>query len=129
MSLEVQIDEMDSCLSVKAAGQYTLAGLSAVLDTAKEESEKRGSRKVLLDITEVAGPIPFIDRLALGEHCARVWKRALRIAIASRDGGLDKFFEDFTWNRGVVVAVVPTEAAALDWLNRGSSKAPGASDA
>jgi hypothetical protein len=103
-------------LSIKATGEYSLSRLQTLFDRVKEESEKFGCGKVKLDLIEVAGTIPVLDMLVLGEHCAHIWKQPFRIAILSPDGGLDKFFEDVAWNRGVRVAVVPNEAAASDWL-------------
>jgi len=52
----------------------------------------------------------------LGEHCSRVWKQAFRTAIVSSKEGLNKFFEIVAQNRGVQVAVVPNQGAAMEWL-------------
>ena len=41
MSLEVQIHEVDTHLSIKAAGQYSLANLRDLFDRVKKESENR----------------------------------------------------------------------------------------
>ena len=114
--MEVQVNKVGHQLSIKATGEYSLFSLHTLFDRVKEESEKFGCGKVKLDLIEVAGTIPVLDMLALGEHCARFWKQPFRIAILSPDGGLDKFFENVAWNRGVSVAVVPNEAAAIDWL-------------
>ena len=113
MSLELQIREVDTHLSIRAVGQYSLASLEAVFDRAKEESEKRGLPRVILDVTGVAGTIPVMDKLALGEHCSKIWKPEFRMAIISTAGGVDRFFENVAWNRGAQLAVVPNQAAAL----------------
>ena len=116
MSLELQIHAAGPRLSIKAVGPYSLANLQELFDRVKEEGEKCGCRRVILDLTGVTGDIPVIDMLVLGEHCARVWKSALNIAIVSPEGGLDKFFENVGQNRGVQLAVVPNQAAAVKWL-------------
>lgn len=116
MSLEVQIHEVDTHLSIKAKGQYSLADLYDLFDRVKEESEKRSEPRVILDVTEVAGTIPTMDMHALGEHCSRVWKLAFRIAIVSPVGGVDRFFETVAWNRGVQIAVVPDHSQAIEWV-------------
>jgi hypothetical protein len=57
-----------------------------------------------------------LDLFELGVHCAQVWKAAFRVAIISRAGGINKFFEDVAGNRGARVLVVANEDAAIQWL-------------
>ena len=116
MGFKLQINEMDAYLSIKAIGSYTLPDLRDFLDRAAEEAEKRGYRPVLLDIYEVTGSVPILDMFELVEHCASVWNRRIRVAILTRDGGLDKFFENVARNRGIALAIVPNQDAALAWL-------------
>jgi len=117
MSLEVQIHALDTHLSIKAVGQYSLASLYGLFDRVKEESEKRAKRRVILDVAEVAGTISVMDMRLLGGHCSKVWKPEFRIAIVSPVGGFDKFFENVVSNRGVQIAVVPNPCTAIEWVN------------
>jgi hypothetical protein len=117
VSLEVQINDVDHQLSIKAAGEYSLSNLQTLFDRVKEVSEKLGCREAMLDLTEVTGTIPVLDMLVLGEHCARIWKQPFRIAIVSPAGGLDRFFENVGRNRGLQVTVVPNQRVAIDWLS------------
>lgn len=114
--MELQILEVDTHLSIKAVGQYSLADLYDLFVRVKEESEKRGDKKVILDVTGVAGAVPVMDMHMLGEHCSRVWKLPFRIAIVSPEWGVNRFFENVAWNRGIRLAVVPDEASAMKWL-------------
>jgi hypothetical protein len=116
MSLELQIHEGKTHMSIKVVGQYSLADLHDLFDRVRKESENRANQRVVLDLTEVAGPIPILDMLVLGEHCARFWKPAFKVAIASPVGGLNNFFENVARNRGVQIAVVPNQGAAIEWL-------------
>jgi len=117
VSLEVQINnDADDGLWIAAAGEYSLTNLLDLFDRVKVESEKWGRRKVWLDLTQVAGTIPVVDMLTLGEHCARYWKQAFRVAVISPQGGLSRFFENVGRNRGVQIAVFSDQAAAADWL-------------
>jgi len=116
MSLEVQIREGERHLLIKAVGQYSLADLSDLFDRVKKESEDRANQRVILDVTEVAGTIPLLDMLVLGEHCDRFWNHALKVAILYPVGGLDKFFENVAQNRGVQIALVLNQDAAIEWL-------------
>lgn len=116
MGLQVEIYDAGSYLLIKAAGQYSLVNLTDLLDRTAQEADKRNYGEVLLDLSAVAGPVPVLDMLVIGEHCARVWKRTRKLAIVSAKGGLDRFFEDVSINRGVILAVFPNQAAALAWL-------------
>lgn len=118
MSLEVQIREADTHLSIKAVGQYSLADLYDLFDRIEEESEKRDARGVILDITEVAGTIPQMDMYLLGIQCCRVLRLTIRIAIVSLNGQVNKFFENVTRNRGLQMAVVPNHCAAITWVTQ-----------
>ena len=116
MQLEMQVQETDGYLSIKAVGPYSLVDLRDLFDRVKAESEQRAGRGVVLDVTEVVGAIPVMDMHVLGEHCSRVWKLQFRIAIVSQQDGLNKFFENVARNRGVQVAVVPNQGQARAWL-------------
>ena len=124
MSLKVEIQEVDTPLSIKAVGitavgQYSLSDLFDLFDSVKEESEKRGAQGVILDITAVAGTIPCMDMYLLSVHCCRVLKMAVRVAIVSPDGEANNFFENVTRNRGLQIAIVPNRFAAIKWVNQG----------
>ena len=94
MSLKVQIHEAETHILVKAIGQYSLADLHDLFDRVKKENENRANQRVILDITEVAGAIPILDMLVLGEHCARFWKQAFKVAIVSPVGGAHPVLRD-----------------------------------
>jgi hypothetical protein len=116
LGLNTTIQKLETFLLIKATGQYTLEDLHALFDDVKTEAEKRAESRVILDITEVTGPIHFMDMLKLGEHCSRIWQQTLRIAIISSTRGLNEFFELVARNRGVQTAVVSNTEAAVYWL-------------
>jgi hypothetical protein len=119
MSLNVQVHEAETHLSIKAAGPYSFENLYTLFDRANDESEKRAKQRIILDVTEIAGIVSTLDMHRLGTHFCGVWNRAVRIAIVSPVGGLNKFFESILWIRGVQVAVVPSRCAAFEWVIRG----------
>lgn len=121
MSLDVQIHEVDTHLSIKATGQYSLTNLRALIDRVKEESEYRSKRRAILDVTDVAGTVPVVDTHVLGEHCCRIWKLTVRIAIVSPVGGLNKFFEHVARNKRVQITTVSNQDEAIEWLRRSAS--------
>lgn len=103
-------------MSIRAEGQYSLAALSGLFDRVKGESENRANRAVILDVSRVVGTIPVMDMFTLAEHCSKVWKLTLKIALISPEVRLYSFFENVARNRGVQISVVPNQGAAMEWL-------------
>jgi hypothetical protein len=116
MGLEVQVHVASTRLSIKAVGEYSLANLYDLFDRVKEESAKRATQGVILDLADVAGTIPIMDMIVLGKHCSTIWKSAHRIAIVSPMEGLHKVFENVARNGGAQIAVVPNQCEAMEWL-------------
>ena len=116
MGLNVFVHETGTHLSVRAAGQYSLADFSQLFDRVGEISREFANKALIVDVTGVDGFIRTMDMHALGEYCAKVWTLPLRIAIVSPEGGLNKFFENVARNRGVHVVVVSNHAAAVEWV-------------
>ncbi len=58
MTLNVKIQEAGTHLSIKAEGPYTLENLYNLLDTVKEESDRRAKKVVILDTTGWREPSP-----------------------------------------------------------------------
>lgn len=116
MSLEVQVQEVNGHLLIRAEGWYSFDGLSALFERVKAECEKRDRPRVILDVSEISGTIPLMDMYVLGERCSKDRKLPLRIALISPEVGMYSFFENVARNRGVQIAVVPNQGAALEWL-------------
>ena len=98
MSLEVKIYEHETHLLIKATGQYSLANLHELFDRVRKESENRANQRVLLDVTEVAGAIPVLDMLVLGEREAEAGTVAVRHRKHADMGAkpLEQFIEEVT---------------------------------
>jgi hypothetical protein len=106
--MDVQVHEAETHVSIKAAGPYSVENLYALFDRATDESAKRAKKRVILDVTDMEGTVSTLDMHTLGAYFCGVWNRAVRIAIVSPVGGLNKFFESVLWIRGMQVAVVPS---------------------
>lgn len=116
MSLEVQVQTVNSYLSISAEGRLSYADLSCLFDRVKVESEKNAHQGVILDVSKIAGTIPLMDMYALGEHCSIVWVLSFRVALISPGVEIFRFFETVARNRGVQIAVVQNQDAAMEWL-------------
>jgi hypothetical protein len=115
--LNVQIQESDNHLSMKAEGSYTFENLDKLFDKAREECERRARKVVILDTTGIVGTVPNVDMHDLAAHFGKVWNRTVRIVIVSPAGGVNKFFECVLWTRGIHVAVVASQCAAAEWVD------------
>jgi len=114
--LELDVEEFPNHLVMTAAGPYSLANVRDLLHQVKRECTSRGKREILLDLTQMEGPIPVLDMLMLGHYCARIWQPGVRGAVVSQRGGLNQFFENVAQNRGGQVAVVPSRRSGMAWL-------------
>ena len=115
-SLDVRVQETDTHVAITAAGSYSLENLYHLLDRARHETETRAKQGVILDMTGVAGMASNLDMHELGTHFGQVWNRAIRLAIVSPPGGVNKFFESVLWTRGVQISVVPSLGDATEWI-------------
>ena len=127
MNLNVCVTQESGYLSLKVTGAYSLADFQALANRVMVESANN-HRNILLDIAEVSGNIPAMDRFVLGEYVASLWHPALRVAIVYRAKDIDKFFETVAVNRATQTLVVPDLQTAREWLTKKSSHQPEAGD-
>ena len=116
MSLDLEIQEGENHLAVKASGRYSFANLFELFARVKAESERHNRTGVILDVTRVAGTIPIMEMFLLGDHCSKIWGPPFRIAILPLEEWVYKFMENVARNRGVQVAVVTHPTAAMEWV-------------
>jgi hypothetical protein len=116
MSISVSVTQETGYRYMKAKGTYSLSDAYALLDRIYAESLETNCKNTLLDISEVAGKVPGMDRFNLAEYASGLWKYPIRVAIVYRAEEIDKFFENAASNRGVSTIVVPDVQTALKWL-------------
>jgi hypothetical protein len=116
MSIIVSVTrQKEGYLYIKAKGNYSLIAAKTVIDRVLAES-LLNYKNILLDITEVIGTIPDIDRFLLGEYASTCWKHPLRVALVGRAETINKYFENVAVNRFVWTIAVPDVPTALNWL-------------
>jgi hypothetical protein len=116
MSISVSVTQETGYRYVKVKGTYSLSDAYALFDRIYAESLETNCKNTLLDISEVAGKVPGMDRFNLAAYASRLWKYPIRVAIVYRAEEIDKFFENAGSNRGVSTIVVPDVQTALKWL-------------
>jgi hypothetical protein len=128
MNMSVGVTQETGYLSLKVTGAYSLAAFQAVAKRVMVESAKNNQRNILLDIVEVSGNVPAMDRFFLGEYVSSLWPPAIRVAIVYRATEIDKFFETVAVNRGTQTLVVPDLQTAREWLTKKTAPKPEAGD-
>ena len=128
MNMNVCVTQETGYLSLKVTGAYSLSDFQALANRVMVESAKNNLRNILLDIAEVSGNVPTLDRFFLGEYVARLWQPSMRVAIVYRAKDIDKFFETVAVNRATQTIVVPDLQTAREWLTKKTSHKPGAGD-
>jgi hypothetical protein len=116
MNINVCVTRLAGYLSIKVDGDYSLSTGQAIIDRVLAESLKNKQDKILLDLRDLNGSIPGLDRYELGEYASSRWKQPLRVAIIGKAEEINKFFENVAVNRFVRTFVVTDFHAALDWL-------------
>ena len=103
-------------LKAEASGPYSRSQFFTLAEAVAREADAAGQGRVLVDIRQVAGDIPFIDRYDLGVHCAGVLRSLHGLAVVCRAELITGLFENVTVNRGLNASVQADADAALAWL-------------
>ncbi|MGD0038585.1 MAG: hypothetical protein ABSC53_14965 [Bacteroidota bacterium] len=118
MNFSIDIQAESGYMACTITGKWVTKELIAFIDTVSakvKKRKKRGSTRILADMSLVSGPPPEMDRFQLGEYIASVL-RNVKIAIVYQKVFKNKFFEDTAVNRGALLRVFPDKPAALQWL-------------
>ena len=116
MGLEITITEESDYLCIRASGHYFLDNMKDLFTTIITKSEELGYNHVLLDINEVIGDIPELEKYLLGEHAALIWRPKLKMAVIARPENINEFAENVAVNRGANLHVLTGDEEALEWL-------------
>lgn len=128
MSISVCVYQRTGYRFVKATGNYSTAEGQTLADRIHADWLETNCMNYLLDISEVIGNIPKMDRFHLAEYISGLWEHSIRVAVVYRAEEIDKFFENAAVNRGVQVIVVPDVQTAVKWLIGNNPNQPEAGD-
>lgn len=116
MKIVTEYAERDGHLFVKARGPWTATLAATLIDEVRDEAQKRGFHRILLDLRELSRPASEMTRFITGEHLSSVLKAPYKVAAFAHAEAINKFGETVARNRGANVGVFPDELAATDWL-------------
>jgi hypothetical protein len=98
------------------SGPWNLADIFALIARVREEADAAGLDVALVDLLDVPGPIPQMERFFAGKRVAEVLKHRIRLAVVARAEYINKFGENTAVNRGARMAVLSSQEHALAWL-------------
>ncbi len=99
-----------------AAAMWTEASARQVIDQTKEEADRLGHERILLDLTQWTKPDAEFTRFFTGVYLAKTLPPPFRVAGFALEKLINKFGENTAVNRGADCRIFPEEAMALSWL-------------
>jgi hypothetical protein len=116
MILEVRYAERPGYLLVRACGKWEELYVIEEIEALREEAEKRGITRLLLDVRNMLPPDSQMTRLATGEYIASVFTRPFRVVALAEPEMIDGITENSAVSKGALFKVFADEEAAIKWL-------------
>ena len=111
------VEVTDEYLLMRVTGSYGGAEeATADLAAIPERCRAHNRRRVLIDITGMAGDIPQLDRFLLGKRVGRLWGRRIKVAVLAAPERITRFFENVANNDGANVQAFGDMESARRWL-------------
>jgi hypothetical protein len=122
---DTEITVEEDILLIDVNGYYSITKANNLFKLAIDSALSNNKRKVLIDVTNITGSIPFFDRFRFSEFLSQYRiKHALgkidRIAVVGKEPIVDKerFGETVAVNRGTNIRVFTDPSEASIWLNK-----------
>ena len=117
MPLQVRVSHLNTFMSVKVAGPAVLSDIFALIDELADESIRMGSKRLLIDLTQVQQTFKFSGHFAIGERASLSLSHLERVASLVAGDQRRGTSEQVARQRGVQLRVFVSKAEALGWLN------------
>ena len=115
--MEAQFEDGPAYLVMHLAGPFSLESALATLEKAASAARARGTRRVLIDATQVTGDPSDLDRYDMGKEAAEVFAHVERVAfVLWASARFTGFAFDVAQNRGLDVRPFRDRAEAARWL-------------
>ncbi len=109
---------------IAASGDYSIIKANHLFESAIDYALLHNKSKVLINVNNVTGNIPLMDRFYFAEHLANYRKKhalakVKKIAVVGQEPIVhsERFGEQVAVNRGVNSRVFTNMTEAYDWLN------------
>jgi len=115
---DLKITLKEDHLLIEFTGRFTIDSANRSVDVLMKKCEETSCTRVLFDIRSMTGDMSTIDRYKVGQYGCDTIDRTIRIAMLGRKDQVspDKFFENFTVNRGLSLKVFTVQEEAVAWL-------------
>ena len=119
MRQRIQANLKDGYLYVEISGAFDRFRTKELMRQVFQSAQSQSFSRILVDIRNMAGPIPTMARFEMARFLATEQKAVLRVAVLKLPEQVpdDKFFENVAGNRGIPVKVTTDLEKALDWLD------------
>ena len=119
MRQRIQANLKDGYLYVEISGAFDRFRTKELMRQVFQSAQSQSLSRILVDIRNMAGPIPTMARFEMARFLATEQKAVLRVAVLKLPEQVpdDKFFENVAGNRGIPVKVTTDLEKALDWLD------------
>lgn len=121
---DIKINVAEDLLIIYASGSYTLTKAKNLFKLAIDNGVSHNKSKILIDVNNITGFIPFFDRFHYSEFLANYQLehasgKINKIAVIGKEPIVDKgkFGETVAVNRGANVRVFTDISMASIWLN------------
>jgi len=122
MKLEVNYEDGPDYLIIYARGEWLINDVRREMKAAREEADRRGQKRLLLDMRELLPPRTEMIRFESAELLAKLFGPPFKVAALGRAENITGFGETVAVNRGAHFAVFSDEEAAHDWLIQKSGR-------
>jgi len=114
----IRVNPEAGCLFVEISGVFDRVKAKELMRQVFQSTQSQSLSRILVDIRNMAGPIPTMARFEMARFLATEQKAVLRVAVLKLPEQVpdDKFFENVAGNRGIPVKVTTDLEKALDWL-------------
>ncbi|MBA3773571.1 MAG: STAS/SEC14 domain-containing protein [Ramlibacter sp.] len=103
-------------MRAKASGDATLQDIFALIDEVADESIRMGSKRLLIDLTQVRQSFKFTGHFAIGERAALSLGHLEKVASLVAEDRRTGTSEQVARQRGMQLRVFVAEDEAITWL-------------
>jgi hypothetical protein len=120
MALDVRYKKLPNYLLVMVHGKWEELDVKEEIEALREEADKAGITRLLLDVRNMLPPDSQMTRLATGGHIAKVLTRPFRVVALAEPEMIDGLTENSAVSQGATFKVFSDTQAAIEWLNDGT---------
>jgi hypothetical protein len=116
MNLSYTSEIHEGYVKLVLTGEWELIEILKMIGVVRAESEAAHRDRVLVDVRDVGGQIPDVERFETGKQVALALGPSVKVAVIGRPERINRVTENAAIQRGGRMLVASTEEDALAWL-------------